>query len=662
MTSKTYHVGENGQVRTQDDFTGPWVDCPIIASFPSYTGNLYDVETDPNDLNKAWVVGDKQLGGTTGLFVTNDAGLTWAAPPGAYHAGITRFWEVCVIDSLNIVAVGEQGRVAVSTNGVTFSALANCPTPTGTLAPGNAYAVHFTSATQGVVSFYTSTNEYFIYKTVDGGTTWATLNGGVDLQVTFGSPLIGTPNAIYMSDDGMIIVAHSERGILRSVDGGNTFMQVHTYNYREGQHMTWQPRHNATTLWGTGRGNSRITSTDAGATWIVQSLTTLPITGNPEVRASHYHTFSNGFFSGDANLYISGNSGLTGSLTDSSSENINAVWTNIIPCWILTDCSGEQADIITDTDLSLFEDKIIKIAGSTACWTVEISQTCVGSTPVTVASIAYDDCEACVGTCYNLIDCQGQVSDVVVTNDLEDFIGQTISYNNRCWTVQVSTTCTGGILIPQPDTSFNTCFECLPKCYLLTDCSNSSSTHTFSDDLSDYVGKVIQFKGSLSCWSVEEVTDCTCPEQMPGPVMSVFQTCSNCPAPYTPSPSDPFVKPGFDLMNCDEDEYLDIKCAFANAIFNEMVKKRYGVNTCCDEDIDSLWIKNERVDLIEMYDPTACIAQPEHCCAPCNVEADLTIFIPITCPAPEDVTAELILPDPPLCPEPDNVSADLIIE
>jgi len=66
------------------------------------------------------------------------------------------------------------------------------------------------------------------------------------------------------------------------------------------------------------------------------------------------------------------------------------------PCYLLTDCTGNSAPIITNSNLAAYVGQVIKINDcSDTCWMVEHATTCTGAVPVTVVS-AHTNCYTCL--------------------------------------------------------------------------------------------------------------------------------------------------------------------------------------------------------------------------------------------------------------------------
>lgn len=209
--------------------------------------------------------------------------------------------------------------------------------------------------------------------------------------------------------------------------------------------------------------------------------------------------------------------------------------------------------------------------------------------------------------------------------------------------------------------------EPLPCCYVLSDCQGIQPDFYTSTDLSTYLqGPIIQvaeFPGV--CWAVA-LSDQACPGQPAVTVSGIFQTCEAClptpPPPPTPTPYElrpRKIKPGYDTPGCDPEYTQKVDCTFGSQVYDEMVKKRYGITICCEQDVDKWDIKKELLDLKALYDPELCRSTLATCCPPCGVEVTLTVYTPgLACPPPANVDVEISL-DPIDCPEPTAVQAGI---
>ena len=117
-------------------------------------------------------------------------------------------------------------------------------------------------------------------------------------------------------------------------------------------------------------------------------------------------------------------------------------------------------------------------------------------------------------------------------------------------------------------------------------------------------------------------------------------------------------EPGFSVKNCDPKKVIDIKTKFADSVFAWFKRDRYGINTCCEFDLDKIDIKNQLIDLGAIYDPDMCVDGspiPGGCCPqPCNAVAVLLVPQSITCPPPTNVDVLLEVDEIPtiLCEPP----------
>lgn len=134
------------------------------------------------------------------------------------------------------------------------------------------------------------------------------------------------------------------------------------------------------------------------------------------------------------------------------------------------------------------------------------------------------DCPTCTGVCVRLTDCAGEQDSIIVeVPNLTDYIGSTINFQittpvlngwptgTYCAQVTSEDECEDAIAlqIAGTITEYDSCPECSPACYLLTDCTNSTNTIVTSTDLSDYIDYVITIPGSSTCWIVSEINDCS---------------------------------------------------------------------------------------------------------------------------------------------------------
>lgn len=145
---------------------------------------------------------------------------------------------------------------------------------------------------------------------------------------------------------------------------------------------------------------------------------------------------------------------------------------------------------------------------------------------------------------------------------------------------------------------------------------------------------------------------CTDPDEDPTLEIAVWDDV--CPQPFievgkaceiTPR----LGEPGFSTKNCDPQKVIDIKTKYADSVFALFKRLRYGIETCCEFDLDKIDIKNQLIDLGSIYDPEMCVDAeplPDCCPQPCNAEVELLVPLSVTCPAPTAPVAVLLTTSP----------------
>jgi photosystem II stability/assembly factor-like uncharacterized protein len=124
-----------------------------------------------------------------------------------------------------------------------------------------------------------------------------------------------------------------------------------------------------------------------------------------------------------------------------------------------------------------------------------------------------------------------------------------------------------------------------------------------------------------------------------------------------------FAEPGFSTKYCNPEQVVDINCKFGDSVYALFKRMRYGIETCCEYDLDKIEIKKDLMDLGALYDPDMCIPGqpvPFGCCPqPCDVTVELAIPQFVSCEEPENVTAIIDVPfpfQPVTCDEPAGIT------
>lgn len=353
------------------------------------------------------------------------------------------------------------------------------------------------------------------------------------------------------------------------------------------------------------------------------------------------------------------------------------------PTFLVTDCAGVQAPYLTNTDLIAYAN-----LGTTY-------KTCIS--PITYSA-----------TCFILKDCNRIVPDIVTNSNLTTYLWQTVTlqgHSGSCFIVTgvpVGQPCVNPIAVtvlpgscicpgaaqPWPagcycvtveqiippivapdftgvfiDTPYSCCEDCLKVCYLLTSCLPGINPVVVCNDLAAYLGQVIKIEscGDI-CWQVELAGSCTNSIIFAGAI-TAFDSCVAClpPAPPIPPPYDLHlrkIKPGWKSPNkCYTLEYIEkVNCSFAEAVYNAMLVTRYGITVCCDEDINTLDIRKQLLDLDMLKDPNLCKSTLCCCPAPCLIDAIITV-LPY-CGRPAIISAIIDMP----CPAPVLIGVEIDVE
>jgi hypothetical protein len=213
-----------------------------------------------------------------------------------------------------------------------------------------------------------------------------------------------------------------------------------------------------------------------------------------------------------------------------------------------------------------------------------------------------------------LTDCQNPDNTLIVTSvELALIIRngtEVISIEGYpgCWVFEPINTNLPAIEITIVD-EYVDCYTCLPKCYLLEDCEGIKKPKATNRDLSAY--GFIKWNGT--CWSVtEQAQPCDClVEEFAD--FEVFDTCEDClyvPPTTTIEISEPFIKPGFKPNDCDPVTVVRIKCEYGDAVYKDMVSKRYGIEMCCHGDLEKMWVKYQKLNL-DLITSDCPIPEPE---------------------------------------------------
>ena len=769
--TRTYAVGANSYARRLDNHTLPWVDInpPDLLGLP---WNIYDVMADPNDPDKVTIVGDL-FGPGTGILVSTDAGVNWNIPGGVWVNNKV-FWEVWYVDSNIIWAVGDQGQVVKSTDGgLTFNSTANRP---GDGLVFNTRAIHAIDDQIAVVAGSPLNDVFtiYVYKTIDGGFSWTTLNGGASLIGCSATGETGIPSGIHISDDQQTIVLGTGYQQFRSSNGGASFTCLPPSPERSGRHLTWFPSHDSNPPYFRHTGGPiyhLMNSLDNGATW-------LDLRNNEfiEILGAHFYSVNNGYYTAGSNIYTTTDGAVTGSLSLFGEEIFNAVWTQqSFEIYRLIDCSGNLDDIYSvEIFLEPYVGNVINIDSpfwpADTCWRVEVTvDPTVPITSIDNVINSFETCDECLpdppdDKCWDLVSCNGACDDIpnnagfdyqpfenqlvylngntdciyevrakrqaffldlryaelsdpagdfqlgldnhtlevtsIIFNGTEYVTSPVISYiltptnyqpiectGISCSAVAPNTTENGidntALYLDQVFTTLDLPLEAIgtgnDSCNFQTflwpinffkiqyrdgdtfsitlNVTNSSGTSTWvlyvnPGNVTIQDNRFIPQTSLLLCNS-----DVYCePDNLATTFLTVDIWGEDCPVIPSPEVGEAcdivprLGEVGFSWKNCDVKTVIKTKSQFADSVYALFKRMRYGIETCCEFDLDKIDVKNMLLDLGALYDPDLCIDAPvpvDCCLQPCDAIAQIFISQAVACPAPVNAIVDLTLDSEP---------------
>lgn len=226
--------------------------------------------------------------------------------------------------------------------------------------------------------------------------------------------------------------------------------------------------------------------------------------------------------------------------------------------------------------------------------------------------------------CYLATDCEDPTNTMLVTT--EDSLDLDTVYKfdgfSECWAVESSEDCEFDASVIAVDESHQDCQHCLGLCYILTDCAGVESDVKVDNNFAAYVGQVITLKTCPDiCWTVSEAPDCDNTTTVF--FKEAFADCDTCDPPVVEDNTITLkprrVEPGYNPPACDPDYYESVLCNLSEAVFQKVASDRYGIEFCCEVDLQKYRIKYELLKLKSIYDPYTCVT----CCDPSDVDAEI---------------------------------------
>lgn len=189
-----------------------------------------------------FVVGDNHH-----LIETNDAGLTWTRRVGTGFS-TDPFYTAAYADPSHLYIAGNnQDAYRSIDGGVNFTQMNTFPA-------GSARVFDFVTPTTGYIGLNGA-----ICWTPDGGATWPLRSGYPDCPIMFGLDFRDADLGVAC---GIRSTPHNDGGIYRTIDGGQTWALVHEGNVND---VIWIDQQTAIAM----DGLDVIRSDDAGLTWFV---------------------------------------------------------------------------------------------------------------------------------------------------------------------------------------------------------------------------------------------------------------------------------------------------------------------------------------------------------------------------------------------------------
>jgi len=239
--------------------------------------------------------------------------------------------------------------------------------------------------------------------------------------------------------------------------------------------------------------------------------------------------------------------------------------------WLLSDCNGSVAPIITYTDMTQYEGQIIKITNNDTCWNVEPTDLTYNPLEVEVFG-TYVDCF----TCGPILDCNC----IRLTNDSAET--KTYTYEG-CYTPSNTAPLILTITLEPNESSDKMCIA-------------RFITVLESTDIVDQYGACVENPNLVT-------TGATPFFDLPPFV---------CPTVFTGRA----VTPGYTVPACSIEKYESISCKASEILYKQVLQQRYGINNCCPEE-DEIWlIRKELLDLAAMRDVNYNCEPISACCAP----------------------------------------------
>lgn len=274
----------------------------------------------------------------------------------------------------------------------------------------------------------------------------------------------------------------------------------------------------------------------------------------------------------------------------------------------------------TTQDLSEYVGQVIET--DCGCWTVTQIDVLPPSITLVVIDNVFKTCNECLSTYYRLVDCAGEVGDIVTKTNLSEYLGQVIKIENcdTCWEVFETRTFTelSNVVVV---TSYKDCKECgidLPcVCSKITNITSTEQT-IYYIDCEDGTEEIKLLPGETSEKICLKKWILDTPQPLPPNELLYPEYFGNCQNGVCPPPifkNNRTVRPGYNTPICTPAKYDEITCKFADILYKIALEKRYGITNCCPDEDDKWLIKKELIDLQALKDPN-------YNCSECSCSCD----------------------------------------
>lgn len=344
--------------------------------------------------------------------------------------------------------------------------------------------------------------------------------------------------------------------------------------------------------------------------------------------------------------------GLLLNLCDGTPECIGTITTDPISCnWQLVPCCEKFDPIVVDSALFSNEDEgrtacIDSINGREGCYTIVKTFHDVDYTDAFTVNSITDTCAECISagcrdckTCYELEDCSDENNVVTVTNDFSEYVGQIVVLEHcpdKCWIVneapKISNCCwevrmnplfaiytvriviNGTIYTSSPNLTGAQVLSYLNSLglgaftYVIPGNNGAGWVRYCVYGTESYASISILATGGTFILYEPVCTFSYCVDgQETSAVVNSFATCESClPPPVQPEPVKLFqrqVAPGYTTKVCTPEYVEKVNCKYSEQVYNVMKSVRYGIDTCCDDELQKWSIKKAWLNLQEMSDP-----------------------------------------------------------